>query len=75
MRAQFCAELQQLYRKCSINFRKRFEKFGKENEMSIDDIYRAGEMIPEVEGTRPWGNPEEKGPHVSQRSQNHLYSY
>ena len=33
---------------------------------------RAGEMIPEVEGTRPWG-PEEKGPEVSQRTQNHLY--
>ena len=24
-------------------------------------------------GTRPWGAPEEKGPQVSQRAQNHLY--
>ena len=36
---------------------------------------RAGEMIPEVEGTRPWGALEEKGPQVSQRTQNHLYNY
>ena len=32
-------------------------------------------MIAEVEGTRPWGAPEEKGPQVSQRAQNHLYNY
>ena len=25
-------------------------------------------------GTRPWG-PEEKGPQVSQKAQNHLYNY
>ena len=35
---------------------------------------RTEEMIPEVGGLR-LGGPEEKGPLVSQRAQNHLYNY
>ena len=36
---------------------------------------RAGEMIPKVKGTGLGPPPEEKGPEVSQRAQNHLYNY
>ena len=32
-------------------------------------------MSPEVEGTEALGAPEEKGPEVSQRAQNHLPNY
>ena len=36
---------------------------------------RAGEMIPEVEGTRHWGSPKKRVSEVFQRAQNHLCNY
>ena len=41
------------------------------------NAYRAGEMILEVEGTRPWRPPKKRVPNsqVSQRTQNYLYNY